>query len=55
MNSNELMHHGIHGMRWGVRRYQNKDGSLTAAGRKRVDKLDSEYQRLTGMKLNKKK
>ena len=37
MNSNELMHHGIHGMRWGVRRYQNKDGSLTAAGRKRVD------------------
>lgn len=29
MNSNELMHHGIHGMRWGVRRYQNKDGSLT--------------------------
>lgn len=55
MNSNELMHHGIHGMRWGVRRYQNKDGSLTAAGRKRVDKLDSEYQRLTGMKLAKKK
>ena len=36
MNSNELMHHGIHGMRWGVRRYQNKDGSLTVAGRKRV-------------------
>jgi hypothetical protein len=54
MNSNELMHHGIHGMRWGVRRYQNKDGSLTAAGRKRINQLDSEYQRLTGMKLNKK-
>lgn len=54
MNSNELMHHGIHGMRWGVRRYQNKDGSLTAAGRKRINRLDSEYQRLTGMKLNKK-
>lgn len=53
MNSNELMHHGIHGMRWGVRRYQNKDGSLTAAGRKRINQLDSEYQRLTGKKLSK--
>ncbi len=53
MNSNELMHHGILGMHWGVRRYQNKDGSLTAAGRKRINQLDSEYQRLTGKKLSK--
>lgn len=30
-----LMHHGIKGMKWGVRRYQNKDGSLTAVGRMR--------------------
>lgn len=31
----ELYHWGIKGMKWGVRRYQNKDGSLTAAGQKR--------------------
>ena len=31
----ELYHHGTKGMKWGVRRYQNKDGSLTAAGKKR--------------------
>ena len=33
--SNELCHYGIPGMKWGVRRYQNPDGSLTAAGKKR--------------------
>ena len=36
MDNNELMHHGILGMKWGVRRYQNKDGSLTPAGKRRV-------------------
>lgn len=33
--SDELYHHGIKGQRWGIRRYQNDDGSLTEAGRKR--------------------
>ena len=31
----EFYHWGIHGMRWGIRRYQNKDGTLTPAGKKR--------------------
>ena len=33
--SYELYHHGILGMHWGIRRFQNKDGSLTAEGKKR--------------------
>lgn len=33
----ELYHHGIKGMKWGVRRYQNADGSLTSAGKRRYD------------------
>lgn len=48
MDNNELVHWGIKGMRWGVRRYQNKDGSLTEAGRKRVAKLDAERNLITG-------
>jgi hypothetical protein len=38
VRENELKHYGILGMKWGVRRYQNEDGSLTEAGKKRYDK-----------------
>lgn len=34
MENNELQHYGVPGMKWGVRRYQNRDGSLTSAGKK---------------------
>ena len=33
--NNDLQHHGIKGQKWGVRRFQNKDGSLTSKGRQR--------------------
>ena len=37
-----LYHHGVKGMRWGVRRYQNEDGSLTPAGKKHAKTADGE-------------
>ena len=43
---NELYHYGVKGMKWGVRRYQNKDGSLTAVGRKRLSRdIKKKYKR----------
>lgn len=41
--SNELYHHGIKGQRWGIRRFQNPDGTLTAAGRKRYLDVDGSF------------
>lgn len=38
-----LEHHGVKGMKWGVRRYQNKDGTLTAAGKRRYGTKETEH------------
>ena len=51
---NELDHHGIKGMKWGIRRFQNQDGSLTPAGQKRRAKLEAELKQLGGKKTVKK-
>lgn len=40
---NRLQHAGIKGMKWGIRRYQNKDGTLTPAGKKRYGDIHEDY------------
>lgn len=42
---NELYHHGVKGMKWGVRRHRNEDGSLTTAGQKHVMKSVKKYSK----------
>jgi len=54
MNKTYLVHHGIKGQRWGIRRYQNEDGSLTPAGIRRYQKLDERWVRRKSDKIYKK-
>ena len=46
----ELYHWGIKGQKWGVRRYQNKDGTLTDAGKKRYDEMSDDAKEAYDMR-----
>lgn len=43
MVMNYLMHHGVQGQKWGIRRYQNPDGTLTAEGKAHAGSMTSKY------------
>lgn len=53
MENIELQHHGIKGQKWGLRRYQNKDGTLTALGRKRYAREMSRFEKQEKVLQNK--
>lgn len=48
---NELYHHGIKGQKWGVRRYQNSDGTYTPEGLRRLEKKDVNWTKRNYNKL----
>lgn len=54
-SSNELYHHGILKMKWGIRRFQNPDGTLTEAGKERYRKGNKERKERTPMTPEQKK
>ena len=49
-----LAHHGIKGQRWGVRRYQNADGTLTEKGKARLEKKDNKWIEKRSTKITEK-
>ena len=51
MNQTVLTHHGIPGQKWGFRRFQRPDGSLTPKGRARLDKKDNKWASTKGEKI----
>lgn len=55
LKPDELQHHGVKGMRWGVRRYQNYDGTLTAKGEARLEKYRSKEMGILIKRSNKEK